>query len=353
MSSMNLNWKLATCSTDCSISDAIKKLNKTSQKIIMVIDSSSKLLGVVTDGDVRRAFLSRVSLNERITAIMNTRPVVARNTVSPDVIKCLMEDNVITAIPIVDHVGRVCGLETLHHLIHAEEKETAVFILAGGFGKRLSPLTDNCPKPMLDIAGLPLLERIVCQVANVGFKKLYISVYHLSGKIIDYFEGGDRWGVSIQYICESKPLGTAGSLSLLSDELSFDSILVINGDVLSGVDFNSLLAFHESSSSTATMCIREHVYTNPFGVVAYKNDKLVNIEEKPCTHSFVSAGIYLFKKEALSMIPANQHYDMPNMLMDLVRSNHDVNVFPIHEQWLDVGRENDYLLAQKQYEAMT
>ena len=224
-----------------------------------------------------------------------------------------------------------------------------VFILAGGRGTRLGNLTTNTPKPMLKVGGVPILERIIRQFADIGFNEIYISIHYHANQIKDYFRDGAHLGVTIQYIEESQPLGTAGSLSLLPDNLA-DNIIVMNGDILTSVNLKALLKFHYASNAYATMTLREHLYTNPFGVVEFDQDRLVSIEEKPVVSNFVSAGIYILSKNAIHLLNENEYQDMPNFLMSIVRKGYEVKTFPIHERWLDIGRKADFDLAQEEFE---
>lgn len=349
---IELEWQKAIVKLTDSIETVIDVLNNSSLRITLVVDENNKLLGTITDGDIRRAFLKHVPLAAQAKQIMKEKPVVARSSFSRNVILSLMEDNAFTAIPIVTEEGVLCGLETLQNLVSEKHIRTPVFLMAGGFGRRLAPLTDNCPKPMLHVAGVPLLERIICQFSDMGFRNFYISVHYLSEHLVNYFGNGSKWNVSVNYIAETQPLGTAGALGLLPEGVVENEIIVMNGDVLTSVDFRLLLDFHRSSRSVATMALRKYKQSIPFGVVSIENDSLVSIDEKPVKECFVNAGIYVISKFVLSYVSKNHAIDMPELLMRLVSDRHEVKTFPIHERWLDIGRNSDYTLAQEYFKVM-
>lgn len=344
----DLDWKTTIVNQNDSIEEVISVLNNSSQQIALVVDHG-RLVGTITDGDIRRAFLKHLSLQAKAIDIMNDSPITSLASSAKESIIKLMEDKAISQIPLVDNTGRLVGLETLHHLLVSKNEITPVFIMAGGFGKRLAPMTDDCPKPMLPVAGIPLLERIVSQLSELGFKELYLSVHYLSEKIINYFDNGHKWGVNIHYVCEDKPLGTAGALSLLPGDVSGDDLIVMNGDVLTSLNVKHLLSYHHDNNALATMAIRKYPYKIPCGVVSVEGDNLIKLVEKPTKYYFISAGIYVLNKTALEYVNKNQYLDMPDLLDLLLQKKQIVKTFPIHEDWLDVGRKSDFNKANTQY----
>ncbi|MDG2348946.1 MAG: nucleotidyltransferase family protein [Gammaproteobacteria bacterium] len=346
---MKLQWENTLLKLSDPIKKAILKLNKTSLHMVLIVDAQKRLLGTLTDGDVRRAFLKGIKLDEPVSKIMCNQPTTMRYTESREAIFKVMKENGYSGIPIVDEDNKVCDLVSLYGVNNQNNQKIPVLLLAGGFGRRLHPLTASCPKPMLKIGGVPILERIIKRFSDNGFKDIYVSVHYHADQIKDYFEDGSSLGVNIKYIDEQVPLGTAGSLSLLPTNIG-ENIIVMNGDILTSVNLKALLEFHQASNAYATMTLREHIYTNPFGVVNFDKDRLISIKEKPVISNFVSAGIYIINNQAINSLNKNEYTDMPNFLMSIVDKGHEVKTFPIHERWLDVGRQSDFQLAQEEYQ---
>ena len=272
-----------------SIHAAIEKLDDNDAHIILIVDKNKKLLGTVTDGDVRRGILKGCSLTESVTKIMNSNPITASVKDSKNTVFSLMRNMKIQQIPILDEVGVLCGLEVLGNILECNRKDNEVVLMAGGLSTRLRPLTSDIPKPMLEIGGKPILETILASLIQYGFWKFHISVNYLGQQIKDYFGDGSKWGVEINYLQEDTKMGTAGSLSLLPN--SIDSPLVVmNSDLLTKVDFNHLLSFHHEHKSLATMGVRNFDYTIPYGICKLEKHSIVEIVEKPTYKFFINAG---------------------------------------------------------------
>lgn len=316
--------------------NAIALIDREAIQIALVVDDCQRLVGTITDGDIRRALLRGETLDTEVDQVMcrNFRCLPATATGS-EALK-MMRDHSLHQIPQLDASGRVMGLFLLDELILPCILPNKVVIMAGGEGRRLRPLTETCPKPMLRVAGRPLLEIILEQCVEAGFHEFYFSVNYLKDQIKDYFLDGDRWGVKINYLEETEPLGTAGALSLLPKKLN-EPFLVLNGDVLTKVDFSKLLRFHEEHAATATVCVREHDVQIPYGVVKLDDLSVLSLEEKPTYNHYVNAGIYLLQPESLECVSHGTFYDMPQLLSDLLQRNKAVRAFPIHEYWLDIG----------------
>jgi NDP-sugar pyrophosphorylase family protein len=218
--------------------------------------------------------------------------------------------------------------------------------MAGGFGSRLRPLTNSCPKPLLRVGHKPILELILENFVNSGFHDFYISTHYLPKMIQNYFEDGERWGVSIKYVHEETPLGTGGALGLLPKDKIGSPVIMMNGDLLTNLNFVSLLDFHNKHQGSGTVCVRQHDYQVPYGVVQIEGNQLRSIVEKPSYQYFVSAGIYVVSPELIARVPANQHIDMPTLLEQEMSKSRYINSFPIHEYWLDIGRMSDFQKAQ-------
>jgi len=343
------SWKSAFVPQNTSIIDAVNIIDKSGMQIGLVVDENHLLLGVVTDGDVRRAILNRVSLDEPVQTIMEKKPTVGHINDDRKTILRTLKQKVIRQLPILDDSGRVVGLETLFNLVNQEYLDNPVVIMAGGLGTRLRPLTEDCPKPLLRVGDKPILETILENFLSFGFRRFYFSVNYRADMIHDHFGNGEKWGAEISYIEEKAPLGTAGALSMLPIKPS-QPFLVMNGDLLTKVNFRHLLDFHADHEADATMCVRQYQFQVPYGVVQTDGLQLLEVEEKPVHSFFVNAGIYVLNPGVLDMIPANTSYDMPELFEHLLdQGGGKPTVFPIREYWLDIGQLNDFEKAKGEY----
>lgn len=334
-----------------AIREAINAIEISVAKIALVVDSHRKLLGTVTDGDIRRGILRGISLEDSIQAVMNEHPAVAGLDESRNAILNRMRRERYRQMPIVDDDGRVVRVEVLTELLEDQKRDNPVVLMAGGIGERLMPLTSMRPKPLLEIGNKPILESILESFVERGFHHFYISVNYKREMLEEYFGDGSRWGVTINYLREEIPLGTAGALTLLP-ELPQHPVVVMNGDVLTKVDFDHLLAYHAEHDSTATIAVREYDHSLPYGVIEVKGHCLVSIREKPIIQFLVNAGIYVFEPEVLSLIPRAQRIDMPQLLTTLLEQDREVSVFPIREYWIDIGRKEDFDRANGEFDSV-
>ena len=261
----------------------------------------------------------------------------------------MMEGHHLYQLPVVDGEGRVVRLESLQALYKQPSFPNPVFLMAGGFGSRLRPYTDHCPKPLLEIGGKPILETAIENFVKSGFRQFYIAVHYRSDQIKAYFGDGGRWGVNIEYIDETEPMGTAGAIGLLPDELPDVPLIVMNGDVLTQIDFSRLLAYHNEQQAIATLCVRQYEYQIPYGVVTVDHERVVCIEEKPLQSCMVSAGIYVLDHSLIKTIGAEKRKDMPALLNQQVERGEAVAVFRFNDYWVDIGREADFLRAQGEF----
>ncbi len=316
-------------------------------QISLVIDEQKRLLGTLTDGDIRRGLLHGATLETPVAELMNPQFRFVQSGADDVVVLQMMRRENLRQLPVLDQEGRVVKLLLLDELLRSPVLSNAVVIMAGGQGTRLRPHTEYCPKPMLLVGNQPMLEILLEQCIASGFREFYISVNYLKEQIISYFEDGARWGVKINYIAEDKPLGTAGSLQLLPDSLT-KPFLVLNGDVLTQLNPSQLLNFHNDNRAQATLCVREHEFPVPFGVVQTKGVELASIEEKPIYRHMVNAGVYVIDPQLLTLLTPHQSTDMPSLLQAAKQSGHRVVVCPIHEYWIDVGRPET--LKQAHYE---
>lgn len=340
---MSHNWKKILVSPTATIQEVLKTIDSESLQFALVVDEDNLLLGTVTDGDVRRALINSLSLSQPISEIMFTEPTVADISISKVKILEMMNDKGLHCIPILDN-GVVVGLETIHHVTQKNKYDNPVFLMAGGFGTRLKPLTDNCPKPLLKIGDKPILETVLLGFINSGFRNFYISTHYLPEMIENYFGDGTKWGVSIKYIYEENPLGTGGALGLLPADLPDLPIIMMNGDVLTKVNYEALLAFHNENCASATMCVREYEYQVPFGVIESEGNKIKGMVEKPIQRFHVNAGIYVVGRQIIEEVLNNEVVDMPTLLERYL--DQCVLMFPFHEYWLDIGRIDDFNRAQ-------
>ena len=335
---------------DTNIHDVLKIIDhQGGQKIALVIDSDQKLLGTVTDGDVRRGILSGIDAQSPVSMIMNGKPIKAKPSDSRQFILSILRQNKLRQIPIVDDAGCLLGLDTLDEFEFSPHRENTVLLMAGGFGSRLQPLTNECPKPMLKVGGRPILETIMLNFIESGFKKFIISLNYKGDMIREYFADGRGFGVSIQYIEEDKSLGTAGSLRLLPEIQKPHPLIVMNGDVLTKVNFDHLLDFHASNNSKATMGVSEYNFQVPYGVLKLDHNRIVEIEEKPNHIFFVNAGIYVLDQDILNCLPDQERFEMPNLFEQLIKVGHHTVAFPIREYWLDIGQPDNLKQAHSDF----
>ena len=313
-----------------------------------MVDAEERLLGTVTDGDVRRGLLKKHDLEAPVTAIMNRNPVVANQVDSREHMLALLRARDIEQLPILDQERRPVGLETVRELSCPRIRHNRVVIMAGGLGSRLGALTEDCPKPMLPVGSKPILEVILESFIEYGFRRFYFSVNYRKEQIQDYFHDGSHWGVAIEYLEETEKLGTAGSLAMLSDTGGLP-FFVMNGDLLTRINFHRILDFHNKHKARATLCVRRVEQTIPFGVVAMDDHRLLEIEEKPVRKYFVNAGIYLLEPTVLPLIPAKTRFDMPDLFRKIVEKGDETVAFPFVDYWLDIGRMGDFRQACQDY----
>lgn len=342
------NWKTVAALPNTPLEQAIGVLDKGGLGIVLVTDSDDILLGTMTDGDVRRALLRHQTMVTPVREIMCSTPQVAELHWSREKRLSIMEANRILQLPVVDASRRVVGIETLHDMLDHKRLENPVFLMAGGFGKRLYPLTQRCPKPMLKVGDKPILELILQSFVDAGFHRFYISTHYLPEVIREHFGDGSRWNVSIQYVHEDEPLGTGGALGLLPHDDIEMPIFLMNGDLLTRVDYRSLLDFHERHEGSATLCVREYESQIPYGVIQSDGHRITHIVEKPVQHYFINAGIYMLSPELIRRVTPGERIDMPTLLEREIEAGRAVNMFPVHEYWLDIGRMDDFQRAQQE-----
>jgi len=343
-----MDLKHPLLSPTSTIENTIRLIEENEAKVVLVVDGDTQLLGTVTDGDVRRGLLRGLGMADAVSEIMNAHPTTAPQGSSRAQLFALMKQKHLRHIPLMDGAGRVAGLEFLDDLLHRQERDNWVVIMAGGRGMRLQPLTDDTPKPMLEVGSKPILETILEELIEGGFHRFYLAVNYKSEMVKNHFGDGSAMGAEIVYLEETEPLGTGGALSLLP-ETPDRTMMVMNGDILTKVRLKNLLDFHAEHGADATMCVREYIYEVPFGVVETEEHRLVGLTEKPTQRFLVNAGIYALEPEVLSLVPQHRFFDMPQLFDKLVSENRRTIVFPIREYWLDVGRLEEFSQAHDEY----
>jgi dTDP-glucose pyrophosphorylase/predicted transcriptional regulator len=342
---MNLSWENVLISPKDTIQRALEVLDTEALQIILVVNENRQLLGVVTDGDIRRGLLRKIPLDAEVSDVMNRNPITAKVQVEKALLMELMDQHGISAIPIVEG-DIVVGLKTLRNVLAKPHFENPVFLMAGGFGTRLRPLTETCPKPMLLVGGRPMLEVVLTSFVKAGFVNFYISLHFMPEIIQHHFGDGSKWNVNITYVYENNPLGTGGALGLLPEDMPDLPIIMMNGDVLTKVHFQSLLTFHNKNAAGATMCVTEYDHQIPYGVITGEGCRIIDMVEKPIQRFFVNAGVYVVSQEIARSVSVNQIIDMPTLLKLKMEEGQRVLMFPIHEYWLDIGQMDDFNRAQ-------
>lgn len=335
---------------EATMRDAMEALTKSGVGIALIVDASKKLQGIIVDSDIRRALLAGSPMDAPVVKIMNPKPFTAPADMDDEALGQLFRERNRAYIPLVDKEGRLAGLAGLvDHLGVSSTLPNWTVVMAGGLGKRLRPLTDNTPKPLMRVGDKPILEHNVERLVAAGLTRMIFSINYLGEQIKAHFGDGARWGAQIEYITEDRELGTAGPLSLIGRALQ-EPFLVMNADLLTKVGFRSLLDYHRSEGHQATLCVREYDFQVPYGVAQMENGRLTAIVEKPVHKFFVNAGIYVLDPSVLAKLKRDEPRDMPDLLESLrAASPGAVGCFPVSEYWLDIGQLEDYRRAQREY----
>jgi dTDP-glucose pyrophosphorylase len=344
--STNAVWQRAMLPPSATIGQAITNLDQVAIKIVLIVNASGVLEGTISDGDIRRGLLKGLDLNGPITNVIHHNALVVSPDMGRDIVMKLMLANKIQQLPVVDGQHRVVGLHCWDEITTPADRANTMVIMAGGMGTRLRPHTENCPKPMLPVAGKPMLEHIIDRAKIEGFSHFALAVHYLGHMIEKHFGDGERFDVRIDYVRETSPMGTAGALSLLQPRPQ-EPFVVINGDVITDIRYGELLDFHIRNNASATMAVRLHEWQHPFGVVKTNGIDIIDIEEKPIARSHINAGIYVLEPSALNSLGLNERCDMPTLFGRLQDKQARTIVYPMHEPWLDVGRPADLEIARK------
>lgn len=339
------DWRTALLQVPSTLQHAIASLNASALQIVLVTDAQQRLIGTVTDGDVRRGLLRGLTLDSALDAIVVRDALVVPPTLTRETVRRLMQANEIHALPVVDDQRVVVGLHVLNDVLAPVARPNLFVVMAGGIGTRLRPHTEHCPKPLLPVGGKPMLEHIVERAREDGFRHFVLAVHYLGHMIEDYFGDGSRWDVQIDYLREDAPLGTAGALGLL-DPRPESPLLVTNGDVLTDIRYGDLLDYHVRQAPAATMAVRLHEWQHPFGVVHTRGVDITGFEEKPIARTHVNAGIYALSAGALGHLDAGVRCDMTTLFMRLQERGARTIVYPMHEVWVDLGLPDDLARVQ-------
>lgn len=347
MSAAEEVWRRAILPANSTIEQVIRNLNQSGIKIVLVVNERAELEGTISDGDIRSGLIKGLDINSPIERIIHRKALVVPLEMGREMVMQLMVANKIQQIPVVDEQQHVIGLYLWDEITTPRTRSNVMVIMAGGMGSRLRPHTENCPKPLLPVAGKPMLEHIIERAKLEGFSNFVLAIHYLGHMIEDYFGNGERLQVRIDYLREQSPLGTAGALGLLNPRPQAPFV-VTNGDVITDIRYGELLDFHIRHNAAATMAVRVHEWQHPFGVVQTQGVDIVGFEEKPVARSHINAGVYALDPDALSVLSADVPCDMPTLFERLQAKAVRTVAYPMHEPWLDVGRPDDLQSAQGQ-----
>tara|TARA_A100001015_G_scaffold252720_1_gene292469 strand:+ start:438 stop:1490 length:1053 start_codon:yes stop_codon:yes gene_type:complete len=338
------HWKEICVQKDLSLKNAMNVMNELGSKILFIVDSDFRLLGSLSDGDIRRGLIKNFDIEIKAYELSKKNPIFVTEENKPN-IDNLDNYSSINVVPILKE-EKIVDIYFFEN--NNLELKNSVLVQAGGFGKRLSPLTDEIPKPMLKVGNMPILEIIIKQFKKNGFYNFFISTHYRPEKIKDFFGNGEKHNVRINYIDEAYPLGTAGALSLIPLEQIKFPLIVINGDVLTKLDFRDLINFHKKRKSKITACVRKFDYQIPFGVFRGDEDKIIGISEKPISSFLINAGIYVIEKSVVENLSFNKKIDFPSLISNQIENNENsVSMYLIHEYWKDIGKKEDFEKAQQ------
>ena len=341
---MSINYKRRVdeiiISNDCNIREVIKNLNSSGLKISLVVDDKKKLVGTITDGDVRRGLLKGYNLDNKIKNIIHKKPKTLSKKTSKKKALTFMRENILQHMPVVNKINEPIGLYTTIDFERKSDRSNKIVIMTGGMGKRLLPLTKNKPKALVKVFDKPMLEHVVLKLKNYGFKNFIFSINYLGNMIKNYFSFGEKLNVKIKYIQENKPLGTAGSLFYLK-YLKNETIMVTNCDIISDIDYGDALDYHIKNSADATIVVHRYETRNPFGVIKAKGNKFISYQEKPIKYENINAGIYVIGTKVLKYLKNEEYIDMPDFIARLSKKKRKVIVYPIYESWNDLGQKEE------------
>lgn len=335
------NWEQVLIGPQAPVRDALEVIDRTGSQMALVVDADRRLLGTLSDGDIRRALLKGVALGDAVVHAMHSTPMCAGSDDDRPSILALMRRRGLHQMPVIDRERRVVGLQTYVDFFDTPGRSNWVVIMAGGLGSRLGDLTRDTPKPMLRVGSRPLLETIVRHFGEQGFERIYLAVNYKAEQIETHFGDGSAMGLDIRYLREEQRLGTAGPLSLLPEPPSAP-LIVTNADLLTKEDHGHMLDRHVESGADATMAVRPYEMQVPFGVVRESDGLIEGIDEKPLQSFVVSAGIYVLSPSVLELVPRGGNFDMPSLFDTLISRGMKARCHHVRSYWLDIGRMSDY-----------
>ena len=336
-------------SESASIKEALKVIGEGAIKLAIVVDDNDRLIGTLSDGDIRRGLLEGLGLNNPIKSLIVKEPIVIKSNESKEKILKLAMSKKIHHIPVVDDKGVLIKIEKVNYPEIPDKKNNKVILMVGGLGTRLGNLTKNTPKPMLKVGDKSILQTIVERFTNYGYTNITMCLNYKSHIIQDYFGDGSKFGINLDYILEEERLGTAGALSLIKENL-VDPFFVMNGDILTDANIENIHNSYVSSNAEALMCVREYNYQVPYGVVETSNNTIASIEEKPTQKFFVNAGIYMLSPKVLEYIPQNEFFNMTTLFEKLIDKDKNVISYPLNGYWLDIGRFEEFKRANDDFD---
>ena len=343
------NWKKTLVYENQNIEEVLKSLKSSGLQIVLILNKSKKLVGTITDGDLREFILKKFDLKKKSKFLMNKFPVFAKKNFDTSKVLELMKKKHVSQIPVVDKNMRVIDLKILQNLIDDTQIRNEHFIfMAGGKGLRMRPITRKLPKPMIRVHGRPILEHLIRNVKNQGFKKIFISTYYLQSKIKNYFKNGDQFNLSIEYLNEKKPLGTAGALSKINKKNISDNFIVSNSDILSKINYVEAVSYHKKNKADITLLTKNFLTKHKFSIIDNSGKILKKIDEKPTTFVNYGIGVYIFNKKILRYVGKEKYIDMIEFIKKIQsKKSYKVVTYPIHEEWMDIGNPLDLDLVNK------
>jgi len=321
---------------DASLIECIRVIDRSSVGIALVVDEQHRLIGTLSDGDVRRALIKGFTLDSPIRPHINLNYYYVSQSDDRTGVLDIMQARKFAQVPILDEERRVVGLHLLHEILGRIDRPNWALIMAGGKGTRMRPLTDQIPKPMLRVAGRPILERILLHIVSYGIRRIFIAVNYLAHVIQDYFQDGSRYGCSIEYILEEEPLGSGGAVGLLPETPKYP-LLLINGDLVVDINLAQFIEYHKNHDFFATMAVHPYVHEIPYGCVGIKDERIVAFHEKPILEKTVNAGIYLLSSAAVDTVPRKAYFPITALFENGLRDDLHLGAFHLEKEWIDIG----------------
>lgn len=329
-----------------SVRLALTKLDKlASDAILFVVDEDGKLLGSLTDGDLRRGFIKDLGFEDSILDYIQKSPIsISKDNYTLKQLEDYKKNN-FKIIPILNEDGVI--IDILNFRIQQTIIPADVVLMAGGEGKRLRPLTENIPKPLLKVGDKPIIEHNIDRLINVGVKNINLSINYLGEKIRDHFGDGSAKNAKIKYVCEDRPLGTVGSI-LLVENFFYDDIIVMNSDLLTNIDFADFFNVYKESNADMAVAATSYHVDVPYAVLEVgEENRVSSLKEKPRYTYYSNAGIYIIKRAILEMIPIDEFYDITDLMKKILINGKKLVTYPITGYWLDIGKHEDFKKAQE------